>query len=76
MSPKEFIAHHADYQREPWGSRTVVIMLAQVCAILCNVNRGKDTQPFQPADFLPGEREAKTTALSSIDDLNQLLKGL
>jgi hypothetical protein len=27
MSPQEFLAHHADYHREPWGTRAVVMML-------------------------------------------------
>jgi len=76
MSPQEFLAHHADYQREPWGSRTVVVMLAQVCVILCNVNRGKDSPAFQLSDFLPGERDAPAATPTTLSDLAETLKGL
>jgi hypothetical protein len=76
MSPQEFLAHHADFQREPWGSRMVVVMLAQVCAILCNVNRGKDTPAFTPADFLPGQRDAPVASPTTFSDLTATLKGL
>lgn len=75
MSTQEYLAHLEDYQRDPWGSRAVVGMLAQVCAILCNVNRGKDTPAFTPADFLPGQRDTVPAAPASLADLNDLLKG-
>ncbi len=75
MSAQEYLGHLDDYQREPWGSRAVVAMLAQVCAILCNVNRGKDTPPFTPSDFLPGRRNAEPVKPTTFSDLIDTLKG-
>jgi hypothetical protein len=53
----------------------VVAMLAQVCAILCNVNREKDTPPFTPSDFLPGRRNAEPVKPTTFSDLIDTLKG-
>lgn len=74
MDPAEYLAHLDDYRRDPWGSRAVVTMLAQVCAILCNVNRGKDSRPFEVADFLPGVREQAPIAPTTFSDLMDTLK--
>lgn len=76
MDSREYLEHLNDYQRNPWGTRAVVAMLAQVCAILCNVNRGKDSTPFTPEDFLPGVRERAPVQPSSMADLQDLIKGI
>jgi len=75
MSPQEYLAHLDDYQREPWGTRTVVMMLAQVCSILCNVHRAKDAPAYKPADFLPGQRDEPAAKPATLADLTELLKG-
>jgi hypothetical protein len=76
MDPAEYLAHLEDYRREPWGTRAIVVMLAQVCAVICNVNRGKDGKPYTAEDFLPGERDAPATpATSTFSDLLDALKG-
>lgn len=76
MDPAEYLGHLEDYRREPWGTRAVVVMLAQVCAILCNVHRGKDARPYTVDDFLPGERPAPAApAASTFSDLLDALKG-
>jgi hypothetical protein len=76
MDPREYLEHLEDYQRDPWGSRAVVAMLAQVCAILCNVNRGKDTKPYSAEDFMPGKREAPAAGgPTTFADLLDTLKG-
>ena len=76
MDAREYLEHFEDYQRNPWGTRAVVAMLAQVCAILCNVNRGKDSTPFKAEDFMPGVREHAAPAPTSMTDLQDLIKGI
>lgn len=75
MDTREYLEHLEDYSRDPWGSRAVVAMLAQVCAILCNVNRGKDTPAYKADDFLPGRRPSVESHTPSFNDLGGFLGG-
>lgn len=76
MDTREYLAHLEDYRRHPWGDHVVVAMLAQVCAILCNVNRAKEAPPFKADDFLPGERPAVSPAITpGFADLVAFLEG-
>lgn len=76
MDTREYLEHLADYRRQPWGDQVIVTMLAQVCAILCNVNRGKDTPAYSAEDFMPGEKPPPTTAVTpGFADLVAMLEG-
>lgn len=75
MDTREYLEHLEDYRREPWGTRAVVLMLAQACAILCNVHRGKDTEPYKAEDFMPGERPKPSAVQPGFADLVQFLEG-
>lgn len=37
---------------EPFGEERADLRCAQICSVLANVNRSKDTKPFTPTDFL------------------------
>jgi hypothetical protein len=37
---------------EPFGERRADLRSAQICAVLANIHRKKDSKPFSPADFL------------------------
>jgi len=41
------------YNFDPWGPMRTDIMLAQLCALLVNVHRGKGQRAARPKDFLP-----------------------
>lgn len=58
MSTDEYLGHLTDYQREPWDLEAVVVMLAQLTALLFNLNRSRDTPAMKPEDWLPGTRTA------------------
>ena len=40
-------------QLEPMGALPQLHAFGQVCAVIGNVNRGKDSKPFSPEDFFP-----------------------
>jgi hypothetical protein len=41
---------------EPFGERAAFHRTGIVAAMLYNVNRGKNTKPAQPKDFMPGRQ--------------------
>lgn len=41
------------YHREPFGQRTLLVLVAQLLAMTFNIHRGKDSQPMTVEDFLP-----------------------
>ena len=40
-------------QLEPMGALPLLHAFGQVCTVMANVHRGRDSQPFEPADFFP-----------------------
>lgn len=40
-------------QLEPMGALPQLHAFGQVCAVIGNVNRGRDSKPFGPGDFFP-----------------------
>jgi len=53
MSPRELdllIEADRELQRDRFWPA------AMVASVIANVNRGKDTEPFEPADFMPGAK--------------------
>lgn len=48
-----------EYCRSPWGELRQDTGFGIVAATLANVNRGKNTPPFKPADFMPWHEAPK-----------------
>jgi len=46
----EWIAYQA---LEPFGDRVADIRMGTIASVIANTNRGKDTPPFKPLDFVP-----------------------
>ena len=44
---------------EPFGSLHTEFVVGQVCAVVANVNRSRDTKPFAPDDFFPALARAR-----------------
>lgn len=62
MSASELVEWMEFSAREPFGANRENIHFAMLCALIANVNRGKNTQPFKPQDFMlvdPVEQKAK-----------------
>lgn len=57
MSSAEFGEWKAYYSLEPFGDRIDDIRMGTVASVVANVNRGKDTQPYKPNDFIPWAQE-------------------
>lgn len=58
MSGQEFTEWMAYEQLEPFGPLADEFRHGQVCATLANINRGRDTNPFGPDDFMPALHRA------------------
>lgn len=54
-------------QLEPMGALPQLHAFGQVCAVIGNVNRGKDSKPFGPGDFFP----ALARELGSVEASNE-----
>jgi hypothetical protein len=57
MSSAEFGEWKAYYSLEPFGDRIDDIRMGTVASVVANVNRGKDTPPYKPNDFIPWAQE-------------------
>lgn len=75
MSLEEFQGHYQDYLDEPWGDWTVTHMIAQLSALIANVNRDpeKHPEPYTPVQFLPGEAaRARCEVAEPVDEVAEL----
>lgn len=57
MSSAEFGEWKAYYSLEPFGDRIADIRMGTLASVIANVNRGKDTPPYKPNDFIPWAQE-------------------
>jgi hypothetical protein len=57
MSSAEFGEWVAYYSIEPFGERIDDLRTGTVASVVANVNRGKDTKPYMPLDFIPWAKE-------------------
>lgn len=67
MSGHEFIEWMAYEQLEPFGPLADEFRHGQVCATLANVNRGRDTDAYSAADFMPALHRALNPPAQSIE---------
>jgi hypothetical protein len=48
---------------EPWGEERDDLRMGIIASTIANVNRGKNTKPFKPTDFMPSfEQETEEQA--------------
>jgi hypothetical protein len=57
MTSAEFGEWIAYYSIEPFGERIEDLRAGTVASTVANVNRGKDTRPYAPLDFIPWAKE-------------------
>ena len=62
------------YHRDPWGDRTVAVLLAQLLAMTFNVHRGKDSRSMTVDDFLPIAKAVPIVSASTIDDVRAFME--
>jgi hypothetical protein len=64
LDVREFSYWMAYHEREPWGEKRADLRSGIVAATVANANRGKDTDPFSPGDFMPefGKASKEQTA--------------
>ena len=55
-------------QVEPFGERGAWLRHAVLCALLVNINRGKDQSPVEIDDFMPESLRSKPSAPSTPRD--------
>lgn len=48
----EYIYWMAFYNLDPWGGYRQDVNAANIAATFANINRGRDTKPFEVEDFL------------------------
>lgn len=72
MSSAEFGEWIAYYSIEPFGERMDDLRAGVVSATIANVNRGKDTQPYKPLDFVPWAQEPEVKAKPSAEAMASL----
>jgi hypothetical protein len=53
IDSREFAEWIAEYSLEPWGEVRTDLMIAQLCAIMVNAWRGKQTKAVKAIDFMP-----------------------
>lgn len=61
-SAQEFGLWQALYADDPWGPARAELVGGVIASTIANVNRGKDTEPFKPLDFMPYAHLARPAA--------------
>jgi len=53
ISRAEFLHWQAYYAKDPFGNERIDWLFGQLCCILANINRKKNSKSFKPKDFIP-----------------------
>jgi hypothetical protein len=53
MSSREYLSWVEYHSRIPFTAERQDLLMANLLALTCNINRGKDTKPVDAFDFLP-----------------------
>lgn len=69
VDSKDITDYIAYYQIEPFGVEQDFLQSGIVASTIANVNRGKNTQPFKPSDFVPSSFKAKISKKQSAEDI-------
>lgn len=76
MPAQEVAIWEAAYMAEPWGEVRDDMAAGMVAATVANVNRGKDTPAFSPADFMPFyEQQEQEGAAHDLETIKRLTGG-
>lgn len=70
LTPAQLQEWQAFERLEPFHPERTEIMLAEVCAVLANINRRKGAPPFKRADFMP-----RLLHESNLEDMMRLEQG-
>ena len=69
IDSRDITDYIAYYQIEPFGTEQDFLQAGIVASTVANVNRGKNTQPFKPQDFVPSSFKAKIVKKQSAEDM-------
>lgn len=61
VSSAEFGEWIAFFSLEPFGDRIADLRAGEIASVIANVNRGKDTPPYKPLDFVPWVQVPETS---------------
>lgn len=76
ISSRELTEWQAYYTLEPFGARQGYVQAAIVASTVANVNRGKDSRPFKPEDFMPQWDEGPDEVLTPEETVKAFARAL
>lgn len=65
----ELTEWYAYFKLEPFGSEADFLQAGIISSVVANVNKGKNTKPFEPYDFVPSSFKAKLSKKQSPEDI-------
>lgn len=69
IDSKELTDWKAYYQIEPFGVEQDYIQAGIISSVIANVNRGKNSTPYKPSDFVPSSFKAQIQKKQSVEDI-------
>ena len=63
------------YKTDPFGNARSDLQSGIVAATIANVNRGKNTQSYQPSDFMPLQEKPKQEESDMQEVMNIMARG-
>lgn len=73
MSARTFVEWQAYYSIEPFGPEAEYWRAGMIAAMIANVNRKKNQQPFKPEDFMPKSLQGEKKRMNA-EQQAQVLK--
>lgn len=76
LSNYEIALWEAEFRLSPWDEFRSDLQAGMIAATIANVNRGKNTPAFSPADFMPYlEKEKPVEGKDDYDSLKGFIGG-
>lgn len=75
LSSYEVALWEAEFRLSPWDEFRGDLRAGLIAATLANVNRGKDTPAFKPADFMPYLQQKQEPAPDDFASIKGFLDG-
>lgn len=69
MDSAEITEWRAYFRLEPFGSEQDFLQAGIISSVVANVNKGKNTKPFEPYDFIPSSFKAKFSKKQTPEDM-------
>ena len=63
------------YKTDPFGNARSDLQSGIIAATIANVNRGKNTQSYQPSDFMPLQEKPKQEESDMQEVMNIMARG-